>query len=226
MNPLTPAVEEKQLSFHACWKEIGVWGKRDCPELAHVGHCHNCQTFTKAARLLQDRPVPAGYREEWTRHLATPLLQTEGQHTSWMVFRVGAEFFALPLANVSEVMEECPVHRLPHRKNPILRGLVNVRGELVMCISLEALLGCETAPAKPGARRRVLVLAGEGGRYACLSEEILGAEDILKKDHKPLPASVSRAQAHFSDSIIIREKAVIGCLHPARLFSALNEAVK
>jgi chemotaxis-related protein WspD len=226
MNPLTPEVEENKVSLHACWKEIGVWGKRDCPELQQVGHCHNCQTFTRAARLLQDRPIPAGYREEWTRHLAAPLVSRQQDTASWLVFLLGTEQLALPLGTVTEVMEERPIHRLPHRKNPVVRGLVNVRGELVVCVSLEALLGIESGAVNPQARRRIMVLSGEGGRYCCFTEEIKGTRAIAAAEHKPLPATVNRAHAHFTESIVMQDKVVIGCLKPARLFSALNEAVK
>jgi len=226
MNPLTPEVEAQTISLQACWKEIGVWGKRDCPELAQVGHCHNCKTFTRAARLLQDRPIPAGYRAEWTKHLAAPLVERKHDTSSWLTFRLGAELLALPLATVTEVMEERPIHRLPHRQNPILRGLVNVRGELVLCVALEALLGTEAAPVNPNARRRIMVLTGEGGRYCCFADEIKGTQEIAAADHKPLPATVGRAQAHFTESIVMQDKAVIGCLKTSRLFSALNDAVK
>lgn len=47
-----------------------------------------------------------------------------------VVFRVGAERFALPLAAVSEVIDLPPVQRLPDSSNDIL-GMATLRGELV-----------------------------------------------------------------------------------------------
>ena len=46
-----------------------------------------------------------------------------------------------------------PVHRIPHRSNDVLIGLVNLRGQLQLCVSLHGLLGVEVAGASPHARR-------------------------------------------------------------------------
>ena len=40
-----------------------------------------------------------------------------------------------------------PVHRIPHRSNDILIGLVNLRGQLQLCISLHGLLGVDVLDA-------------------------------------------------------------------------------
>jgi purine-binding chemotaxis protein CheW len=56
-----------------------------------------------------------------------------------LVFRLGSERFALPLAAVDEVIEIPPVQPLPDSSNLIL-GVATLRGELVSIIDPRALL--------------------------------------------------------------------------------------
>lgn len=228
MNPDLPATATTgtDQKLIGCWKDIGVWGDRSCPELTKAGHCHNCQVFTQAARQLQDRPVPPGYLEEWTEHLAKPAAGKKQATVSWLAFRIGPERFALPLVNVVEVMEERPAHHLPHRRNPVLRGLVNVRGELIVCVSLGALLGIEPAKDPGKMRRRILVLQGRHGRYCLVADDVIGTMAIAPNDLQPLPSTLSRAQAHHTESMLQRDGVWIGCLSAKRLFAALDEVLK
>jgi len=116
---------------------------------------------TEAGARLLDREPPAGYRAEWTEYLAKPPKKAETTTDSAMVFRLGAEWLALPADWVGEVAPARAVHSLPHRRGRALDGLVNVRGELLPCFSLESVLGIEAAG---GAGTRRLVVAGQGAR--------------------------------------------------------------
>ena len=60
-----------------------------------------------------------------------------------VIFRIGTEWLALPTGIFQEVVDQCVVRTLPHRRGGILRGLVNVRGELLLCVALGAVLGLE-----------------------------------------------------------------------------------
>lgn len=129
------------------------------------------------ARLL-DREPPAGYRAEWTEYLAKPPKQAEVTTDSAMVFRVGGEWLALPSSWVGEVAPVRAIHSLPHRRGRALDGLVNVRGELLPCFSLERVLGIEPA-AGAGASRR-LIVAGKGARRLVFrADEVFG---VLRYD--------------------------------------------
>ena len=61
-----------------------------------------------------------------------------------MIFRVGTEWLALPAAAIQEVSNLRPVHRVPHRTSGVLLGVVNVRGELLICVSLARVFGIES----------------------------------------------------------------------------------
>ena len=126
-----------------CWNRIGVKGDNSCPELAKVVHCHNCPVFAAAGQRLFERPPPAEFIDEWTRQLARGEPAAPPDTAAVLVFRIGEEWLGLDVQNLVEIAEPRPVHRIPHRTGRRLLGLVNIRGELQLCVSLRDLLGIE-----------------------------------------------------------------------------------
>src|ERR1700740_948398 len=108
-----------------CWRRIGVWGDRSCPELAQVVHCHNCPVFAAAGRRFLDTPAPGAYVEEWTDRLTAPVEEGATDLQSVLIFRLGEEWLALRVPVLLEVTNPRPIHRIPHRVG-LLAGLVNI----------------------------------------------------------------------------------------------------
>ena len=102
---------------------------------------HNHVAEHTASAALLHRPVPVDYRVEQTEKIATPLSQ--GDHTqtcSLVIFRLAQEWFALPAGLCSQVLSPLKPHTLPHRSNDTLLGIVNVRGQMLLKVSLRSLL--------------------------------------------------------------------------------------
>src|SRR6478672_11465316 len=123
-----------------CWNKIGVRGDRSCGELLKVTHCHNCPVFAAAGRRFLDAPSPPGYLDEWTDRLAAGESDESANELSLLVFRLGDEWLALPVSVLVEVTRPRTPHRIPHRGG-LLSGVVNIRGELHLCVRLDTLLG-------------------------------------------------------------------------------------
>jgi chemotaxis-related protein WspD len=134
-----------------CWNQIGVWGDRTCPELSSAIHCQNCAVYANAGRGLLEREINADYMQEWAELLAKPSSERIGKRATETIavaiFRLGREWLALSASLFKQVTSPSPVHTLPHRSNQILRGIVNVRGQLLLCISLGDLLHVEMGTA-------------------------------------------------------------------------------
>jgi chemotaxis-related protein WspD len=161
-----------------CWRRIGVTGDRSCPELERHVHCRNCAVYAGAAQRNLQRPVEPDYREAWARELASPAPAPAAFDAAAMVFRIGAEWLAVPVALADEVAPPAPVHRLPHRSGGALLGVVNVGGRVLPAVSLAALLGIATEGVPgPGGRHafeRLLVLGIKGQRIAVPVAEVHG----------------------------------------------------
>src|ERR1043165_9076046 len=135
---------EHAIDHHdACWQSIGVYGNGECRELQKFVHCRNCPVYSKSALQLLERPLPANYRAEWAAHFAKEQTPSPPVRTSAVLFRINAEWLALPTIAFQEVAEQRRTHSLPHQRQGIVVGLVNIRGELLICVSLGRLLGLD-----------------------------------------------------------------------------------
>lgn len=173
---------------------------------------------TIGARLL-DREPPEGYRAEWTAHLAKPPKRSDVTTDSAMIFRVGNEWLALPATWVVEVAPLRLVHSLPHRQGRALAGIVNVRGELVPCFSLERVIGSDAATTESKTRR--LFVAGQGARrLVFIVDEVHG---VLRYDSAKLLAAPGRLK-HVKSLLTWGERTV-GVLDAEVLWTSLERSL-
>ena len=220
-----------------CWNRIGVHGDRSCAELERHIHCRNCPVFAEAARALLDVPSPAGCSRLATEHFARPA-QVAPEHAvgadseSVIVFRLQAEWHAIRTAACLEIVERRPIHSLPHRRNGAVLGVANVGGALVVCLSLGLILGVTPQPdpiPTPSRRRaavpRLLVARGTGGTVAFPVDEVQGTERFHPRDLKGVPATIARAKAAHTRSLIMLGGKTVGLLDEQLLFRAVEQAL-
>jgi chemotaxis-related protein WspD len=226
-----------QAALDDCWNRIGVHGDQSCAELLRHIHCRNCPVFSAAARALLDVPAPAGFRQTATEHFARPA-QAERGHVasadmqSAIVFRLRAEWYAIRTAVCVEIADLRPVHSLPHRRNAAVLGVVNVRGGLLVCVSLAVVLGATAQPEAiptPSPRRaavpRLLVARGTAGAVVFPVDEVQGMERFRDRDLKDVPATVAQAQATYTQALMRQGDRTVGLLDEQLLFSTVERAL-
>jgi len=214
----------------SCWNTIGVQGDRSCPELDVHVHCRNCPVHADAAAALLDRPATQEFTTDRTRHFEAPKAADEGETQSVVIFRIGREWFALPTSVVAEVAERRVIHSLPHRRTGIVLGVVNVRGELLVCVSLGRLLGLEShRESVPSVSRtghdRVLVVRGDGVRVVLPADEVSGVQRFHARELKDVPTTVSKAATAHSRAVLSWSGHVVGLLDDHLLFRTLHRSV-
>ncbi len=129
-----------------CWKQIGVWGSSDCEKLAQVAHCHHCSVYTAAGSQLLQRATPVAYRAQQTQQISAVQQREDASAlSSVLIFRLAQEWLALPAGLCQQILPPIAHHTLPHRSNATLLGIVNVRGQLLLKVSLLAVLGLNGA---------------------------------------------------------------------------------
>lgn len=213
-----------------CWKRIGVQGDRSCPRLQEHVHCRNCPVYSANARQLLRRPAPDGYLRDATAHYArVTQIEAAGSRTV-LVFRVGAEWLALPSTLLDEVAESRARHTLPHRRSGALLGVVNVRGELLACVSIALALGIAANPAGPTEARRasparLLVLKDDEGRLACPVDEVFGVQRFHPQDLQALPATVSSAATRYTQAILPWQQRSVAVLDAPLLLYTLGRSL-
>lgn len=234
--PPPPAEREE------CWRRIGVTGDRSCKELETYIHCRNCPVMAEAARAFFDRLAPVGYLESWSGILEERGARRDLEVVSVLVFRVADEWLALPTTVLVEVTKERRCHRVPHRTGGVLEGLVNIRGQLQLCVSVQRLLGIEGSA--PGPRtpagdllrvddpdlRRLLVIERPGrngpDRWAFPVDQVAGVIRVGQGTLRAVPATVSQSGARFCQALFDWQGVMVGILDETRFLDGLNDQVR
>jgi chemotaxis-related protein WspD len=206
---------------NGCWREIGTAGQGTCERLAEVVHCRNCAEYSRAGRELFDQPASPELLEEWTAALAAAKERAQPGTVSVVVFRLNAEWFALPTALFAEVAEHHAPHTVPFRTGATFAGLVNVNGELLLCVSLARLLGVAESGGAPPVRPRMCVVTHERERVAFPVDEVLGVRRVDAAALQPAPTTVAKAPAALTVSLFEFDGRSVGLLDEEKLFSTL-----
>jgi chemotaxis-related protein WspD len=209
-----------------CWNSIGVNGDSSCPELPGHAHCRNCPTYGAAAvELLADLSSTEGLTER-TEYFAQPRQSAERESQSAVVFRVGAEWLGISTGVVLQVTRPARIHSLPNRRSRIVLGVVNVGGELLACASLAGVLGIDDAAADAAApaMNRVLIVRHDTIRAACPVDEIHGIVRFHPGGLQAAPATLTRASASFTESLLPWQGTFVGMVDTRRLFQTFQRS--
>ncbi|HAC65774.1 MAG TPA: chemotaxis protein CheW [Cyanothece sp. UBA12306] len=238
-----------------CWNTIGVSGDSSCPELKSVIHCRNCAVYGAAGRTLLQREAPEGYIEEWGMILSQEWTKQDQQKSRsdsalqttktksneilcLTIFRVGQEWLALPVSVIKEITPCCPVHILPHRSNHVFLGIVNIRGEILMCISLKDLLGlpdtqesfikkgksltkAETSSINPVVYQRMIVIEIQENRWVFPVDEISDIHRLTPEQLGNTPVVISKTPDTYTKKILHLEDKQINFLDHELVFYEL-----
>ena len=233
--------------LQTCWKVIGTLGDKSCPRLETCVRCLNCAVFENAAARMLDRPAPlgssaaaqsartladrrAGNRtHESARDQARNQADIHARTQGSLVFRVGAEWLALPATVLRHVEEARDIHTLPHRRSAAVLGVVNVRGVLTLAVSLAALLHIE--PAAQGAQQRaatprLIVTEWDGAATAFPVDAVEGVASFGADTLLPAPATLVQSGGRHVRGVTHWRGHSVGVLDSEALFDALARSLR
>lgn len=180
-----------------------------------------------ASATLFERPLPPGYLEECATRLSEQARDKETALATAMVFRIGPELLALPMACMAEVTDDAPVHRIPHRDARLLLGIANVRGRLIPCVDLAYQLdiSSELTQSEVRFRRRTAVVQKDG-LWAFPVAEMTGMLRYNPDALEPVPDTVEKSLRKFTLGVVRQpDQQPIGLLDHELLFYTLRERV-
>jgi chemotaxis-related protein WspD len=222
-------MSHNQSDIFDCWNRIGVWSSKvaRCPELVRVYHCRNCTVYSAAGRHFLNQDLEQDYQEERTLRLAKGSDQESSGSSTAFIFRAGKEWLATPVVVIREVAEMGPIHTIPHRSSNIVRGLVNIKGKLEICVSIGAVLEidrCEKSTEKMDyvAPTRLVIVENNNQIIAFPVSEVKGVVRYQPGTERQLPAAVSGPKAILSDGILHIDNKEIYLLKFKQLFRALT----
>jgi chemotaxis-related protein WspD len=234
-----------------CWNRIGIHGDQSCERLHTHIHCRNCDVYERNAAALLDKIAVSVADGALLRDATGPQAgslrnkkRVEGEPL--LLFRVGDEWFALPARFVSQVAEVSTVHSLPKLRSKAVVGLVNVRGQLTVCVSLAKLLdlsdsqlGRPVEATRDATRSRATAryivtreVGQERGREKRVDEttvfpvdEVHGIERFSRDTHRAVPATLTHSAAYHTRAVVDWDGHSVGLLDTTLLFETLRRSL-
>lgn len=218
----------KKLAINDCWNQIGVWGTADekCSILKQVIHCQNCSIYSQAGRNLLNRATPEDYQENWQNTYKKQKIDINSEFESAIIFRLGYEWFALSVCALEEITDIVTIHSIPHRHNKVLRGMVNIRGSLQLCISVGTLFNISRHNKDSIADRivheRMIVVQRDSNKYVFPVSEVHNIQHYTPDSLKQPPATIVRATSTFITGVLEVDDKRVGVIDPDLLFHVIQ----
>lgn len=132
----------------------------------------------------------------------------------YMVFALGKQRFAVPLAAIKEVANQKSVTRLP-RTSEWLKGIVVLRGQIVSVTDLAKFFRLQSSFSGPG--KLVIVQSHNQDAITALSvDRIHGIRTISRDSLSPCPEGLTECQ--FVSGVAHIEETAVVLLDPNQLF--------
>lgn len=183
-------------------------------------------TGSASARKLLERTPESSYIAQWTELIVKEKEESKFQsERSLVIFRLADEWFALPTAVFSEVSPVRVVHRIPHRTNEVICGVVNVKGRLLLCVNLHYLL--ETKFTKGEGRlekmERMLSIQSDGEEWIFSVDELYGIYHTMGEPLENVPVTVEKSKANYLKGMLQWDKRSVGVIDEELLFYSLRK---
>lgn len=138
----------------------------------------------ESLRSLVDRPFEMLLEME---RRATARYATVADTSTWVGvgLRVGSQQYVVPREQIREVMKKPELTRIPGSK-PWLRGLANVRGQLMPVVDLKML--CEAPATATERQTRVVLVNDEQVPMAVIVDEVFGFRRFSPNERQTLDA--------------------------------------
>ncbi len=187
------------------------------------------QEGIRSANILLERIPEQGYLQEWTLHLMkekqAPLNATEH---SVVIFRIKGEWLALSTLVFKQVCESRIIHRVPHKDSRLLLGLVNIEGQIRMCVALNRLLEIEDQAEKTiesEAFNRFIVVDKEGEIWVFPVDEVFGIFHCYPDQITNLPVTLAKSSSNYLKGVFSWDKGNVGYLDEELLFYTLKRKI-
>ena len=184
------------------------------------------------ANKLLERESPDEYTEIWTQLLMKEKKKIETTETyPVVIFRLRSEWFALSSFAFKEVSEVRIIHKLPHIVSQVLLGVINIRGQLSLCIAMHNLLEVEECNQQKDQTligkqfERMVVAELDGQLWAFPVDEIFGMFRCKKSMINNSPVTVAKSMANYLKGVFIWKDKSVGFLDDGLIFNSLQRII-
>ncbi len=130
-------------------------------------------------------------------------------------FRVGDAFFAIPVVEVQEVIRPQKITNVP-LSDPYILGLINLRGQIVTCLSLRAMFGLKDDSSED--QMNIIVKDGDS-LYALVVDEILDVIDMEEESFENTPPTLDTKIKEYVSGVHKLESKLLIVLSLEKVFN-------
>lgn len=120
-------------------------------------------------------------------------------------FKIGGEEYAIPVMEVQEVIKPQMVTPIPLAQEQI-RGLINLRGQIVTCLSLRKLFNQDDDLKEDYMN---IIVKGKDGFFSLVVDEVTDIIDIEQTNLESPPDTLNPNLKKYVDSIYKRAKGLV-----------------
>jgi purine-binding chemotaxis protein CheW len=135
-----------------------------------------------------------------------------------VTFRVGKQWFGIPVLNVQEVINHQRVARVPLAR-PFIAGLLNLRGQIVTAIDMHERL--EISRTASESLMNVVVCDG-GELFALIVDEVGDVAAVTPQMLERLPAGLDASWARVCTGVVRMDQGLLTILDATRLLDESN----
>jgi chemotaxis-related protein WspD len=122
------------------------------------------------------------------------------------------------------------IHYVPSRTNEFFHGIINVNGELLMCISLAKFLNLPAVASEVQENnskifKNLLIIFNKNNRYAFPIDEFFGVTSLSNDEMTEPPLTVAKAENTITDSMVNYKSKTIAIINETKLFTVINKKV-
>lgn len=120
-------------------------------------------------------------------------------------FKIAGEEYAIPVMQVQEVIKPQMVTPIPLAQEQV-RGLINLRGQIVTCLSLRKLFAQDDNFDRDYMN---IIVKGEESLFSLVVDEVTDIIDIDKSALEKTPSTINANLKQYVDKIYKRESGVV-----------------
>ena len=125
----------------------------------------------------------------------------------YCTFYLDGHYFGLDVLNVQEIIRYQEMTRVPLAP-PVVRGLINLRGQIVIAVDARRSLGLPVE-TKPAAACNIIVRS-EGGSISLLVDDIGDVLDVPLESFAPVPENMPAERKELIDGVYnLRERLLL-----------------
>jgi len=125
-------------------------------------------------------------------------------------FYLGDALMAIPIQQIEEITRHLLLTPVPHAP-PYVRGVINLRGEVMTVIDLRAVLALGTTEITPQTRN--VIVSSRGEHIGLLVDRIADVVTIESEQIEPPPANVSGVDGRFFRGVYKLERELLVILN-------------